>query len=165
MNRFLQERVETLRHGWGRKQVVNFVGLVALAWIPAMIIHWLVQLVYPGPKSTTLFDRPHYAIIGGVILAPYLETQTMRFLFYLGGKLTKRETIINLVCSFVWGAGHSVSESWGLYAVWPFYVLGVCLLRLRTSSPTRAFWITTALHGSFNALSYAYYLLREWLAG
>jgi hypothetical protein len=165
VNNFLHDRADSFRLKWGREQCTNFAAFVAIAWIPAMIIHWSVMLIYPGPKSPVIFDRPFLAIAGAMIVAPYLETQSMRLIFFALGKFMRNEMAMNLVSSLIWGAIHSATESWGLFAIWPFYVLGVCLLRIRTYSATRALWITTALHSAINGLSYVVYLFWEALAG
>jgi len=162
MTAYLENRVEIFRNKWGRAHVTNFILLAAIAWIPAQIIHWVVPLIYSGPPmSDFYFKRPLNAIAATLIIAPYLETHGMRLIFFILGKFIHRQTVVNLVSSLIWGAIHGSTESWGLYAIWPFYVLGVCLLRLRSSSPTRAFWITAALHSTLNGLSYIVYLAGE----
>lgn len=161
----LYKRIDMVTAASGLRQCWLFAQLALLAWLPALVVGFVVPLIYTGPESTNVFVSPYKAIAGALIIAPYLETQSMRLVFFLLGKGVKSDFRLILYGSFLWVAAHMHSESWGLYAIWPFFVFGACFLRLRAQSMSRAVWTTTALHALCNAFSYTGYLVINAVSG
>jgi len=139
--------------------VLQIGKAVLLAWIPAQVIWLSVRLLYPGPSEDLVFLKtPIRAFTVLILLAPMLETYMMQLTYYFLGKFLRTETTLNIVSAIAWGIMHCNSESWGLHAVWAFFVMGICFLRLRQKSSQHALYVTMIIHALFNALSYGLYL-------
>ncbi|HWA27581.1 MAG TPA: hypothetical protein VG734_18135 [Lacunisphaera sp.] len=135
-----------------------------LTWIPQTVIWYVVVSIHPGPAFGDVFDSPVGAIVVGMILAPCLETGIVAaVLFFLRRWLGDRPRILWYSAAF-FGALHFPSVTWGLHAVWAFYMFSRCYLSLVKSSPARAFWVTTAVHAGCNLLSYLGTLLWRSMA-
>lgn len=151
------ENIETKS---GIELAIPIVKIVFLAWIPAQAIWFIVQQIHPGPSDDMAYlTTPFRAITSTMLIAPVLETYVMRFFFYWVGKFIKTQTWVNVVSAVLWGTMHWNSESWGLHAVWAFFVMGICFLRLRNRSTQHALYVTMIVHAIFNALSYGLYLM------
>lgn len=132
---------------------------VLIAWIPAQVIWLSVSQLYPGPSDDLVsLKTPLRAFTVLILLAPMLETYMMRFTYFCLGKFLKTETALNIASAIAWGIMHCNSESWGLHAVWAFFVMGICFMRLRQKSTQHALYVTMIIHALFNALSYGLYL-------
>lgn len=162
MSNFASKWFENIENKDGVDLLVSIVKAVLLAWIPAHGIWFIVQQIYPGPsenENAVFLKTPLRAFTLLILLAPMLETYMMRFIFYVVGKISKTQTKINIIASISWGVMHWNSGSWGLHAVWAFFVMGICFLRLQKRSMQHALYVTMIIHAIFNALSYAIYLL------
>lgn len=85
----------------------------------------------------------------------------MRFNFFVLKKLTNSRPLLLTANAMIWGALHLHSESWGLPAVWAFWVMGAVFSELSEQSMDRAVIVTTGIHIFFNTLSYTLYLLQR----
>jgi len=160
MNRFisyLQSIGE--KHSW--ELVKHSAWIVLICWIPAQIIWLAFHFLYPGPTQENYFKTPFEAMALALLVAPILETQMMRMIFYAGEKFLKNTLVLCTVSAVIWGILHLDSESWGLHAAWAFFVMSVCFRRLQQDSRQRAVRVITLIHAVFNALSYGCYLLFD----
>lgn len=143
----------------GNDWLVRILTFTLIAWVPAQLIWFTAVATVPGPKGVNVFSTPAKALMIAIVLGPIFETQMMRVVLYLFGKLTRNEALLATCSALVWGVLHVRSESWGFHAVWSFFVMSHCFLRLRPLSLSHAVWFTTAIHAGFNLLSYALYLI------
>lgn len=151
-----------IEHKTGFNLALQIGKAVLLAWIPAQVIWLSIRQIYPGPSDDMIFLKtPLRAFTVLILLAPMLETYMMRFTYFCLGKFIKTETTLNITSAIAWGILHLNSESWGLHAVWAFFVMGICFLRLRQKSAQHALYVTMIIHALFNALSYGLYLSFE----
>jgi Kef-type K+ transport system membrane component KefB len=130
-----------------------------LGWVPAQVVEILVIAVAPGPAAPDLFLRPFQAISMAIVIAPVIETYLMRWLFRLLGRFIQHRERMNWTAAMLWGVMHWNTPAWGLPAIWPFYVMGVCFLTIRDKDPQAALYVTMLVHALFNALSYGAYLI------
>lgn len=157
----LAKPVESLVKNRGFGLLLPIIQLTAIAWIPALLIALAVSHIHPGPSSSALFSSPFRAIAGGIIIAPIVETYAMRLGFRLLGKFIPDERWLILSSAIIWSTLHYQSEAWGLHALWPFFVFGVCFIHLRRQSMDRAIWVTATIHALCNALFYGVHLLSD----
>jgi len=127
--------------------------------VPAQLIWFTFHIVYPGPTEENYFKTPLEAITLALLIAPILETQMMRMIFYAGGKFLSNTLALCGVSAVVWGVLHLDTQSWGVHAIWAFFVMGVCFRRLQQDSGKKAVRVITLIHAGFNALSYGCYLV------
>lgn len=150
--------IKDLNEVRGFPLVSRVVALTLLAWAPSQIIWITVVSIFPGPEQPDYFASPLRAIAFGLLLAPILETQVMRFNFFVLKKLSCSRIFLLTANALIWGALHLHSESWGIPAVWAFFVMGAAFLKLSEHSVDRAVIATTVIHVFFNTLSYVLYL-------
>ena len=136
-------------------------AVVLIAWVPMQLICRIVNATFPGPSAENLFGTPYMAFVAAILFAPIFETQLMRLLFFLLGRFFKSQLALCWISAAIWGVAHLSSESWGLHAIWAFFVFGICYLRLQESSKMRAILVVTLIHTGCNALSYVTYLITE----
>jgi len=136
---------------------------VLLVWIPQYLIWYIVLQIFPGPKQEFVFSSQAGALFFTCLFAPYIETQGMRFLFFLLGRWTESQQRLKWYVAAIFGALHADSESWGLHAIWGFYVMSNCYLEQNRISTRRAVWMTVAVHSLCNLVSYAATLLESTL--
>jgi membrane protease YdiL (CAAX protease family) len=139
--------------------VKPIVLAACVAWVPAQVVEVLVLAIAPGPTAPDYFQRPFQAIAMAVVIAPVIETYLMRWLFGLLGRFIKHREAMNWISAVLWGAMHLNAPTWGLHAIWPFYVMGVCFLTIRDKDPQAALYVTMLVHALFNAMSYGAYLI------
>lgn len=155
MTKYIDDLNEVRGFTW----VSRMTALTLFAWVPSQILWATVVSMFPGPDQPDYFASPLRAIALGILLAPILETQVMRFNFWILKKLTCSRGFLLTANALIWGGLHLHSESWGLPAVWAFFVMGAVFLKLSAHSADRAVLVTTAIHVFFNTLSYIIYLL------
>jgi len=155
--------LESLERRAGLGFLGHFAVVVLIAWVPAQFLWASIAAVFPGPQQLNYFETPLRAVTVVILLAPILETQMMRFNFWFLRKWIARKDVLLGASSVVWGIMHIYSESWGIPAVWAFFVMGTIYLRFETNSRDRAIIFTTLVHAVFNALSYGFYLLLKQL--
>lgn len=129
-----------------------------LAWLTAQTVAFAIAAIYPGPAGEDYFSRPMKAIMLVCIVGPVLETYAMRWMFWLLGKMTRNPTWINCISALIWGAVHWNTPSWGVHAVWAFYLLGHWYLSIAAKNPQTALYITMLVHICFNTFSYIAHL-------
>lgn len=139
--------------------VKPIVLAVCLAWVPAQVVEVVVIAVAPGPGAPDLFLRPFQAIAMAIVIAPVIETYLMRWLFRLLERFIHHRAGLNWTAAVLWGGMHWNTPAWGLPAIWPFYVMGVCFLTIRDKDPQTALYVTMLVHALCNALSYGAYLV------
>ena len=138
----------------GSALVLQVLEAVLIAWIPAQLIYFSVQTIYPGPsESVAYLNTPLKIFTMLILLAPMLETYMMKYMFVFMGKVIKSPTKINVIAATAWGSMHWNSGSWGLYAVWAFFIMGICYMRLKERSTQHAVYIVMIMHAMFNGLS------------
>jgi membrane protease YdiL (CAAX protease family) len=158
MNKLVQYLEEIgNKHGWAL--FVHASAVVLICWIPSQLIWLTFHYVFPGPENENYFKTPLQAVALALLLAPLLETQMMRMIFYAFGKFIKSNIGLCTVSAVIWGILHLSSESWGTHAIWTFFVMGICFRCVERHSKQRAVLIVTAIHAGFNALSYGLYLV------
>lgn len=155
---FLTRMVDELdtARGWGLG--LPILKLVLLIGLPSTLIGWLLGLSWPGPAGPDIFSRAAFAILGAILMTPALETVVMRLMFHFGARWIRSPADLNLVCALLWGYVHQQSPTWGLHAIWGFYVLGACFLRLQARSLDRAYYVVILIHALVNLIAYAGYL-------
>jgi len=144
------------KQGW--ELFVHASTVVLICWVPSQIIWLAFHFIFPGPEGENYFKTPLEAVALALLLAPLLETQVMRMIFYAFGKFIKSNISLCVVSAIIWGILHLSSESWGTHAIWTFFILGICFRRVERDSKQRAVLMITAIHAGFNALSYGLYL-------
>lgn len=150
------------RRGWS---LIFHIGVLALiAWIPSILLAFLIHLAFPAQKNPDLFSDPYRAIVGAIIASPLIETLAMRYIFVFLRKITLKPLGLSGLSAVIWGVIHFPFAGAGLHAVWPFFILSLCYLRLEVVSFTRAILITALIHGLCNGLSYGLYLLLYRIA-
>jgi len=118
-----------------------------------MMVAWLVRDLFPENENPDVWQYPVRTLIGGLLLAPLSETMGMRYLFYFLRKISNRLLVISWLSALIWGALHFLYAGWGVHAVWPFFILSLCYLRLEPISIWRAIWLTTLIHAICNGMS------------
>lgn len=136
-----------------RTWIVPILVAALVAWLPAQAIYFLVAFVVPGPSDANLYRRTFDLLAMSLIIAPVVETYGMRGLFWLLSRFIPHRTMMSWVAAALWGAMHWNTPSWGLHAIWPFYVMGVCYLTLCERDAQLALYVTMLLHACFNAYS------------
>lgn len=133
--------------GWPR--VRRGAAIILLMWLPCLPINYLADRYLPvrevGSQVGSLLE-----IITGLTLLPLAETYVMRLELFLLRKLSQNMIFVCVVSAILWGFFHAL-RYWGLYAVWPFFVMSYCYLRLEKNSVTQAMVVSTLLHGAANA--------------
>jgi len=153
---WLQQRVENHFPRW----ILIVACLGAVAWIPAQLIGICVASVVPGPEpafrpDATVAD----AVLLGLIVAPVLETQLLRLCLGMLRKSVRTRNAACLITAAIFVLLHNPSPSWGLHALWSFWIMGNCYVACERRSVWHAVFVTTAVHSLFNFLSYATTLL------
>jgi len=157
MNKFIQYLEEIgSKHGWDL--FLHASAVVLICWVPSQVIYLTFHFVFPGPENENYFKTPLEAVALALLLAPLLETQIMRMIFYAFGKFIKDNLSLCMISALIWGVLHLASESWGTHAIWTFFVMGICFRRMERDSKQHAVLVVTAIHAGFNALSYGLYL-------
>lgn len=151
----LIEGIENVR---GTRWVVQFLTIVAIAWIPAQVASYSVRAVFPQAPGPDHFATPLRAVTAVILLAPILETLIMRFNFWALRKLRFEGVPLLWISALLWGGMHIQSEDLGIPAIWAFFVFGALYLRVEQFSKDRALLVTTAVHAVFNSFSYVLYL-------
>ena len=128
--------------------------LSAVAWGPSVVVAYLTHRIFPAQENPDLFSRPFQFFVGGILVAPLMETLMMRYLFRMLRKVSERQVVLAGLSAALWIPLHAMYVGWGVHAAWPFFVLGLCYLSLEPISFSRAFWVTAAIHALCNALSY-----------
>lgn len=159
------QRIENLFAGANARRPSTWVKPILLttllSWLPAQAIEGVVITVLPGPEGQDIFMRPFDAIALVIFIGPVLETYGMRGLFGVLGKFIRNRTALNGTSSVLWGALHWETPTWGLHAVWAFYIMGICFLTLREKDAQMALYVTMIIHGCFNALCYGAYQMLQ----
>jgi membrane protease YdiL (CAAX protease family) len=150
------EGIENVR---GTRWVVQFLTIVAIAWVPAQVASYSVRAVIQQTPGPDYFATPWRAVTAVILLAPILETLMMRFNFWALRKLRVEGVLLLWVSALIWGGMHVQSEDFGIPAIWAFFVFGAVYLRVEQFSKDRALLVTTAVHVAFNSLSYVLYLV------
>lgn len=156
---FLAQRIDELDRARGSGLIVPVLRITLLMFIPAFLIGLTMGKVAPGPEVPDIFNRPHHAVIALLLIAPALETLLMRYLLAWAGRLIREPFALALVCALLWGVAHVQSPSWGLHAVWAFYVMNAVFLRLQAGSLNRAYGLVILIHALFNAIAYGVFLM------
>jgi hypothetical protein len=125
-----------------------------LVWIPQTAIWYVVASVYPGYTPHDIFMSPGMALMVGCVVGPYIETQMLRLVLHLLRRCLGDNPRVVWYSAAFWGAMHVPSSTWGLHAVWAFYIFTRCYLEQEKCSIRRAVWVTTAVHACCNLLSY-----------
>jgi Type II CAAX prenyl endopeptidase Rce1-like len=147
------------KRGWDL--FLHATGVVLICWIPEQLVWFAFHFTCPGPTEEDFFKTPLQALTVAVLLAPILETQMMRMIFFALNKFIQSNLALCLASALIWGVLHVASESWGIHAAWAFFVMGVCFLRLQEASKQKAIRLTTLIHAGCNLLSYGLYLLAN----
>ena len=145
------------KRGWAL--VLHITLVILISWIPAQAICLAFHFTFPGPTEEDFFKSPLVGVTAALLVAPLLETQVMRMIFFAFGKMIQNNLALCATSAAIWGILHLSSESWGLHAAWAFFVMGICFRRLQESSTQRAVNITMLIHAGFNSLTYGVYLL------
>ena len=125
-------------------------SLCLLITVPSYVISYLsVRFLPPQIASDPYLSLG--TIIFSVTLGPLMETYLMRLLFFIFRKFMHETAAISLCAALIIGGLHAL-QVWGLYAIWPFFVLGICYFRWEKDSVTRAMIGTTLLHSLVNAI-------------
>jgi hypothetical protein len=159
LQKVIGETIQDLGIKTGSKLGLTIIKITLIVWLPSAVIWYTVQYLFPGPQSPNYFATTRSAIIISLLLAPILETQIMRIVFFLIEKYTSTESVELLLSSTFWGLMHIYSVSWGLHAVWAFYLLGKCFLKLKKNSLNNAMLLVTLVHMLCNLLSYGVSIL------
>jgi hypothetical protein len=140
--------------------VARFFGVTMLAWLPAQCLAVIASAVSKSSDADLIFRSSYHMILGGLLLAPLLETVGMKYLFRLGAKRIAKPVLLNFYCALFWGLAHHNAPGFGIHAVWAFFVLGACFQELAKRSENFAVINVTIIHVLFNTLSYILYLLN-----
>jgi hypothetical protein len=95
------------------------------------------------------------------MFAPYVETQGMRLLFFALRKCAVSADRLKWYVAAVFGVLHVDSETWGLHAVWGFYIMSTLYLDQQRISTRRAVWMTVSVHSLCNLFSYVSTLIER----
>jgi membrane protease YdiL (CAAX protease family) len=144
-----------------RAPAARYSLVPAVAWIPAQALGVLFSQLFPGGSQGSLFASPFYMILGGLLLAPLLETIAMKYMFIAGAKRIPNPVHLNIICSILWGIAHFSSPGFGIHAVWAFFVFGACYQELARRSEDYAVINVATIHIIFNAVSYLAYTLLD----
>jgi hypothetical protein len=132
---------------------LHAAALVFIAWIPSMMVAYALHLIFPMRKNPAVSLDSIRTSVGMVIVAPLAETMSMRYFFMLLRIFSQRLLTICWLSAACWGAMHWIYAGWGIHAIWPFFVLSLCYLRLEEISLWRAMWMTSLIHAACNGLS------------
>lgn len=159
-----QPTIDTLKqlsHLRGWRLLVAIILVAVVAWVPATAMHYVITCFLPGPEGQNYFKRPIDAIAITIVISPIIETLMMAVMFKYFSKFIKSPMKLTIFCSVIWGGMHINSSSWGIPAVWGFFILGICYLELLQRSNRTAFYTTSIIHSVFNGFSYILYLTTE----
>lgn len=157
---WFQHRVEACFPRWG----LVVIGVGAIAWVPAQLVGVFVSTLMPGPEAPVSVDATVTdAVFLGLIVAPVLETQLMRLCLVVLKKSVWTSNAACLITAAVFVLLHNPSRSWGLHALWSFWIMGNCYVACERRSVTHAVLITTGVHALFNFLSYTATLLLRYV--
>lgn len=124
-----------------------------VAWVPAQVIWTIVTAVHSGPSIQQPFSSAE-AIAKTLIILPVFETVVMLGLFRTLKRIGVEESAWNFVAAVIWGFLHVRTQSWGLHAVWSFWVMGKCFLEVEKISVQRAIGFVAGVHVMFNSTSF-----------
>ena len=139
--------------------LIHATGVILICWIPGQLVWFAFHYTCPGPTEENFYKTPLQALTVTILLAPILETQMMRMIFFALGKFIRGNFVLCGVSAVIWGLLHVASESWGIHAAWAFFLMGICFRRLQETSMTRAIRLTALIHAGCNVLSYGLFLL------
>jgi membrane protease YdiL (CAAX protease family) len=150
----------------GKYLLGHILILGFIAWAPMVLLSWGVQELFPSQRNANFFAAPPLRIVLEITLAaPLVETLLMRYLFMLLRKFTQRTVLLCLISGVIWALAHADFAGWGVHAIWPFFLMGLCYLRLEPTSQWRAVWVTMMIHGVCNGVSYGLHLVLNLFFG
>ena len=150
------------RKGWSLFR--HCCAIVLSSWTLAQVLGRFVYAVFPGPESLNTFESGWRNIFMAVALMPFAETFLMRMFFVVLRRFSQKPITLSLLSAILWWFLHLPTETWGLHALWLFFVLSLCYLSLEKISAWRAVWVTALMHAACNALSWAASLIVHFLA-
>jgi hypothetical protein len=141
------EGVGELR-GWARLK--RAIGVMVLIILPSYLISYLSLNFLPQQDPVKPIDSIGWLLFA-LTVGPLAETYLMRFFIFVLRKFIQGALALCTWVAFLCGALHGFN-GWGLYAVWPFFVMSVCYLKWEKTSVTEAMVGTTLLHIALNAV-------------
>lgn len=136
-------------------QVVYIIKAGLIAFVPAIILSYMVNITFPNATQPDLGDGFIIMFIGVVLFSPLLETLLMwPIVFVLG--LMKRSTWITAILSaLLWACLHSLSAPiWGITTFWTFVVFSIAFIEWRKISFSKAYWTTCFIHMFVNLIAF-----------
>lgn len=146
----------------GLNRIRRGAAIILVMWLPSLLVNLLATRYLPVGEVSSTLGKPQ-EILFAITLYPIAETYGMRLGLFV---LRKAFTNTIAVCVFSaagWGLLH-FARYWGLYVIWPFFVMSYCYLRLERNSITQAMVVSTLLHSAANAYTLLVSLAAHYLA-
>lgn len=125
-----------------------------LAWVPQTVIWYVVVSVYPGPVLEEVFASLVWTVVLALVIGPVVETMLQALVLWALRRCLADSPRVVWYSALFFGALHFPSSTWGLHAIWAFYVFSRLYLVQSKHSTWRAIWMTTLVHSGCNLLSY-----------
>ena len=132
--------------------------IVFSSWVVAQLLGWSVYTIYPGPATLATFDLGWRSIFMAVVLMPFAETFLMRMFFVVLRRISRAPVHLSIISAVLWWLLHLTTETWGVHALWLFFVLSLSYLSLERISAWRAVWVVSLMHAGCNSLSWGLHL-------
>lgn len=128
--------------------------LVAL--IPSLLISAIISCAFAvlGYEDTFPDMSLMAFFIGGVLIAPWVETVLMWWGLAILKRIFRKTLWVCLASAIVWGALHARQPGFGLGlpAAWLFFVFSLCFLEWEKKSKAKAIKVTALIHMCQNGL-------------
>ena len=118
-------------------------------WLPAFAINFLVMQYLPVDEVESILHSPGEIFLA-ITFYPLVETYVMRLGLFLLRKIITDTVMVCVISAIGWGSLHFV-RYWGIYVIWPFFVMSYCYLRLEKKSILQAMIVSTLIHSAANA--------------
>lgn len=126
-------------------------GLIAV--VPSLVVSFVLTTAMQSGPGPMINGPAITAILGVLILSPWLETLLMWPILWLLQKFMENNVAVAATSAAVWGVLHSLSAPfWGIVIVWPFFVFSLCFLEWRRISIRKAILATGLTHTCQNIL-------------
>jgi hypothetical protein len=121
--------------------------------LPSALINFLATRYLPVGEVRSVLNSPLEMFLA-ITFYPLVETYAMRLGLFLLRKVVTNTVGVCVISAIGWGLLHFV-RYWGLYVLWPFFVMSYCYLRLEKNSIPQAMVGSVLIHGGANAFATA----------
>ena len=133
-----------------RRPLVAIATGWATAFIPSILLAWLVTSLMPAGTQPEFEVDGTFAVLMLVVFAPVIETLIMAAILSLLLRFVSPTAAV-LASAVLWGIAHSlIAPAWGLVIWWPFLVFSTLYVTWRQRSLLMALAMPAIVHGLQN---------------